>query len=120
MSAVTVRIAARAIVITGVLFALVGCGGESGNGIDAAKVRAPGELTYQRFCISCHSSGVSGAPPVGNALAWAPRIAQGDDILLEHTIEGMPSAGMPPRGMCVSCSDSELLDAVHFMTLQSR
>ncbi len=86
----------------------------------AAKELAPGEQTYQRFCISCHSSGVSGAPPVGNAQAWAPRIAQGDEVLLQHTIEGMPSAGMPPRGMCVACTDQELLDAIHYMTRRSQ
>jgi len=59
-------------------------------------------------------------PPVGNAQAWAPRLAQGDDALLKHTIEGMPSAGMPPKGMCVACSDRELMDAIHFMTSRSR
>jgi len=105
-------------VLIGVL-GIAGCGG----GDSAAKPEkqlAPGEQTYQRFCISCHSSGISGAPPVGNAQAWAPRLAQGDEALLKHTIEGMPSAGMPPKGMCVACSDQELMDAIHFMTSRSR
>jgi len=106
------------VVLIGVL-GIAGCGG----GDSAAKPEkqlAPGEQTYQRFCISCHSSGISGAPPVGNVQAWAPRLAQGDDALLKHTIEGMPSAGMPPKGMCVACSDQELMDAIHFMTSRSR
>ena len=101
------------------LLSIAGCGnGESPA--KPAKELASGEQTYQRFCISCHSSGISGAPPVGNAQAWAPRIAQGDEVLLQRTVEGMPSAGMPPRGMCIACTDQELLDAIHYMTSRSQ
>jgi cytochrome c5 len=95
--------------------ALAGCGGGSSSAIDSGKPRAPGELTYQRFCISCHASGISGAPPIGNAEAWRPRLAQGDAVLLEHTRQGMPSGGMPPNGMCSACTDQELLEAIHYM-----
>lgn len=98
---------------------VAGCGGGQSSG-DPAKPLIPGEQTYQRFCISCHASGVSGAPPVGNPEAWAPRIAQGDGLMLKRTIEGFPSAGMPPRGMCVACTDQELLDAIHYMTSRSK
>ena len=98
---------------------LTGCGGEP-SASDPTKPQLPGQTTYQRFCISCHASGISGAPPIGNAQAWAPRIAQGEDVLLKHTIEGMPSAGMPPRGMCVACSEQELKDAIHYMIGQSQ
>ena len=112
--------AVRAVLVAGLLASLVGCGGESGATGDTAPAQAPGEVTYQRFCISCHSSGVSGAPLLGNALAWSPRIGKGDDVLLEHTIEGMPSSGMPPRGMCAACTDQELLDAIHYMTGRSQ
>ena len=94
---------------------LSGCGGEAASS-DPNAPQLPGQLTYQRFCISCHASGISGAPPTGNVQAWAPRLAQGEDVLLKHTIEGLPSAGMPPRGMCASCSDQELKDAIHYMT----
>ena len=110
----------RAVWIAGLLVCLVGCGADVGSTADPGKVLAPGELVYQRFCISCHSSGVSGAPPVGNVQAWAPRIVKGDDVMLKNTIEGLPSAGMPPRGLCLACTDQELLDAIHYMTSQSR
>lgn len=93
---------------------LTGCGEQSA--VDQSKPLLPGQQTYQRFCISCHASGISGAPPIGNAQAWAPRLAQGEAILLQHTIEGMASAGMPPRGMCVACTDQELKDAIHYMS----
>ncbi len=107
------------VVLTACLLSVAGCGSGDSAG-KPAKQLAPGEQTYQRFCISCHSSGISGAPPVGNAQAWAPRVAQGDEVLLQHTVDGMPSAGMPPRGMCVACTDQELLDAIHFMTSRSQ
>ena len=93
---------------------LVGCGGEKDGA--SSKSTVPGEQTYQRFCFSCHASGVSGAPPIGNAAAWAPRLAQGEKVLLQHTVEGLPSAGMPPRGMCLQCSVQDLLDAIHYMS----
>jgi len=96
------------------LVLLGGCGGA--NDVASIKSTVPGEQTYQRYCFSCHASGVSGAPPIGNAAAWAPRLAQGEQILLQHTIEGLPSAGMPPRGMCLQCTNQDLLDAIHYMT----
>ena len=96
---------------------LAGCGEQPA--VDTSKPLQPGQQTYQRFCISCHASGISGAPPFGNAQAWAPRLAQGEAVLLQHTIEGMASAGMPPRGMCVACTDQELKDAIHYMSTPS-
>src|SRR5215510_5233418 len=90
------------------LMLLGGCGGDK-DGTASTQSTVAGEQTYNRFCFSCHASGVSGAPQNGNATAWAPRLAQGETILLQHTIEGMPSAGMPPRGMCLQCTDQELL-----------
>jgi cytochrome c5 len=97
-----------------VLVLLGGCGGA--NDAVSTQSNVPGKQTYQRYCFSCHASGVSGAPPMGNAAAWAPRLAQGEQILLQHTIEGLPSAGMPPRGMCLQCTDQDLSDAIHYMT----
>jgi len=100
---------------------LVACG--DGNvGSQQARVapeRPPGQLTYQRFCFSCHASGSAGAPRLGDVAAWAPRIAKGDDVLLRSTIEGIPP-GMPPRGLCMQCSDEELAATVQFMLNVSR
>ncbi len=96
------------------MMSLTGCGGGAGSS-DPTQPKAAGELTYQRYCFSCHASGISGAPPAGNAAAWSPRLAQGEALLLQHTVEGMPAAGMPARGMCLQCTDQELLDAINFM-----
>jgi cytochrome c5 len=98
------------------LLALTGCG-RSGqpDATQSGAAAVPGQLTYQRFCGSCHGSGISGAPPAHDAEAWRPRVAQGNAVLLAHTVDGMPGNGMPPRGMCVQCTDKQLLDAIHFM-----
>lgn len=77
----------------------------------------PGELTYRRFCLSCHGSGAAGAPRVGDTAEWEARLAKGRETLLQHTIEGMP--GMPPRGLCARCDDEELNAAIGFMLERS-
>ena len=74
----------------------------------------PGEDTYNRFCFSCHAGGVGGAPIPGDEEAWAPRVAKGRDALLTSVREGMPP-GMPPMGLCMSCSDEDLAQAIDYM-----
>lgn len=99
---------------------LVACSGEGEGPAATTAEAAPavaGELTYRRFCFSCHASGAAGAPRVGQASAWQDRVAEGMDAMLRHTIEGMP--GMPPRGMCRQCSDDELRDAISYMVERS-
>lgn len=76
-----------------------------------------GKETYGRFCFSCHAAGVAGAPKLGDKEAWAPRLAKGLDMLVASTISGVPPA-MPARGLCMSCSDLELRDAVAWMIAQ--
>jgi cytochrome c5 len=97
---------------------LAGCGG-SGEGATATATAPAGETTYQRFCFSCHAAGVAGAPRTGDAAAWAPRIAKGEDALLASTVNGLPP-GMPPKGLCAQCSEADLLDAVRYMVERSR
>ena len=79
----------------------------------------PGVEVYENFCFSCHAVGLSGAPKLGDAEAWAPRIAKGADLLLKTTIEGIPPA-MPQRGLCMDCTDEELAAAIDYMVLQSQ
>lgn len=109
------------VLLLGIACGLVACGaaedGAGSSGTADAVAEVPGETTYRRFCFSCHASGAAGAPRVGQASAWEPRVAQGMDVLLRHTIEGMP--GMPPRGLCRQCSDDELRDAIGYMIERS-
>ena len=51
---------------------------------------------------------------MGDVAAWEPRIEKGEAALIQSTIQGMPP-GMPPRGLCMQCSDEELAATVRFM-----
>lgn len=56
-----------------------------------------GEQVYQAQCAACHAAGVAGAPKLGDAAAWAPRIKTGYDTLLASALKGKgamaPQAG---------------------------
>ena len=103
-----------------VVAALSGCGGatDGGGGAGKAEPAMSGEQVYGQFCFSCHATGAAGAPMVGDAAAWAPRIAQGEEVMLKRSIEGI-APGMPPRGLCSRCTDADLAAAIGFMTSQS-
>lgn len=79
----------------------------------------PGEAVYLRSCFSCHASGTAGAPKVGDAEAWAPRMEKGRDALLASTIEGILPA-MPARGLCSDCTDEQLAEAIDYMIVASQ
>jgi len=77
-----------------------------------------GKETFQSVCFACHGTGAAGAPKFGDAAAWAPRIKQGIDTLLNHAINGLRA--MPPRGTCASCSDDDLKAAIEYMVKNSQ
>jgi len=90
----------------------------AGNGAAAAAPDlAAGEATYGRFCFSCHAAGVAGAPKLGSAEDWAPRIAKGLDMLVATSIEGIPP-GMPAKGLCMSCTEEDMRNTVAWMIAQ--
>jgi cytochrome c5 len=62
----------------------------------AADVPTTGEQAFMKVCSACHSTGVNGAPKIGDHAAWAPRIAQGKDALYKDAIAG--KGNMPPKG----------------------
>ena len=61
-------------------------------------------------CAMCHEGGLMGAPKIGNADQWAPRIAQGKDTIILHAINGIRQ--MPARGGNSKLSDDEVAAAV--------
>jgi cytochrome c5 len=77
----------------------------------------PGEEVYNGTCVACHGAGVAGAPKLGDAAAWGPRIAQGADMLRQHAIQGFTGkAGvMPPKGGATNLSDQSIINAVDYM-----
>jgi len=87
---------------------------------DAAAAAEPksGEEIYNSTCMACHGTGAAGAPKVGDAAAWAPRIAKGIDGLLSSAINGLNV--MPPRGTCATCSDADLKAAIEYMISKSQ
>src|ERR1700733_13616747 len=62
----------------------------------AADVPTTGEQAFTKVCSACHSTGVNGAPKIGDHAAWGPRIAQGKDALYKSAIGG--KGNMPPKG----------------------
>jgi len=76
-----------------------------------------GEKIYKKVCALCHSSGVAGAPIPGNHGDWDARIAQGNDVLYKHAIEGFTGEKgmMPPRGGGSSLTDDEVKAGVDYM-----
>jgi cytochrome c5 len=72
-----------------------------------------GEKIYNTYCVACHSTGAAGAPIKGDATAWVDRVAQGEEILIKHAIEGFNA--MPARGTCGDCSDEEVAATVQFL-----
>ena len=76
-----------------------------------------GEAVYSKACIACHSTGVAGAPKVGDKAAWEPRLAQGMDTLVSTALKG--KGAMPPKGGHASLSDAEIKAAVEYMLEKS-
>lgn len=68
---------------------------------------------YAQTCKACHTNAASGAPQTGDVQAWAPRLAQGMDVLLDHTVNGYN--GMPPLGSCSDCTEDEFRALIEFM-----
>jgi len=77
-----------------------------------------GEEIYNSKCMACHATGAAGAPKVGTAADWAPRISKGMDALYASAVGGFK--GMPPKGLCMDCSEAEIHSAVDFMVKKSK
>ena len=128
------QIFARFMLVLGILIAVaVGQvtleGSEELAAIPAAPISTPeaaaapmtGPQVYNAVCIACHAApGVGGAPALGDGEAWAARIAQGKDTLIDHALHGFSgSTGiMPRKGERVDLSDEEIIGAVEYMVEQ--
>jgi len=82
----------------------------------SAAQAAPAPTTEQRYartCGNCHEQGTFMAPRRGDKTAWAPRLRQGEDVLLAHTKNSYKM--MPARGMCSDCTDAEFKALIRYM-----
>jgi cytochrome c5 len=83
----------------------------------AAAAARSGEQVYNSACMACHSSGVAGAPKLGDQAGWSARAGKGIDGLLSTAISGLNA--MPPKGTCADCSDDELRAAIEYILQQT-
>lgn len=81
-----------------------------------------GKSVFGKVCSLCHAAGVAGAPKPGDKADWGPRIAQGQDMLYKHALEGFTGAKgqMPARGASTTLKDEEIKAAVDYMVSLSR
>ena len=80
------------------------------------------EDIYAASCQACHLTGASNAPLLGNVEQWAPRIARGKEALYQSVFNGINLDGvmvMPVKGLCLDCSDEELMAVVDYMVAAS-
>lgn len=75
-----------------------------------------GEQVFQAQCAACHATGAAGAPKLGDAAAWGPRLPQGYAALLNAALKGKGNMGPQGGG---DFSDLEIGRAVVYMANQS-
>lgn len=75
-----------------------------------------GEEIVKEVCGTCHVPGVANAPKLGDKAAWAPRLKQGLNGLLQSVVKG--KGAMPARAG-TSLTDQELSSAIVFMANQA-
>jgi cytochrome c5 len=78
-----------------------------------ASISEIGKQRWARTCAMCHVRGEGGAPKIGDTSAWAARLAQGEDVVLQHAIDGFNN--MPPLGYCMDCEREDLRAYIRFM-----
>ena len=71
-----------------------------------------GEQVYAAVCTACHAAGVANAPKLGDAAAWAPRLATGYPALLSSALKGKGAMAAQGGG---DFSDLEIGRAVVYM-----
>ena len=80
-----------------------------------------GRVVWAGTCVDCHSTGLGGAPLIGDAKLWGPRAAQGREVLVDHATNGFygSQGEMPARGGNAALSDADVRAAVRFMVTRA-
>ena len=79
---------------------------------DANRPLQSGQEVYTAQCAACHATGAAGAPKLGDASAWGPRIKTGYEALLHSALAG--KGAMAPQGGG-NFNDTEIGRAVAYM-----
>jgi len=74
-----------------------------------------GEEVVKAQCGACHIAGALGAPKIGDAAAWGPRIKTGFEALLNSALKGKNSMPAQSGG---GASDYEIARALVYMANQ--
>jgi len=93
-------------------------GGVAGAQKPQAGGAADGKKVYDSTCTACHTAGIANAPKLGDKAAWAPRLKQGVDALVQSATKG--KGAMPPKGGNASLSDADLRAAIEYMVSQAK
>lgn len=79
----------------------------------ASPKRWSGEVIVGEVCANCHFAGKDGAPKIGVAEQWLPRLRNGLDKAVLSAVRGHKN--MPARGGMAGLSDVEVRAAVSYM-----
>ena len=89
-------------------------GVSAGSGDDSAE-KTPKQL-YAGACLACHSTGVAGAPKVGDKAAWQSRLGGGIDAIISTAING--KGAMPANGGS-SYSEEQIRSVIEYMLAET-
>ncbi len=81
-----------------------------------------GKTIYETACIVCHKTGMGGTPRLGDKTVWAPRIAQGMDVLISKSIKGFQGKTglMPAKGGNLEFTDAQIGNSVAYIVEHSK
>ena len=79
---------------------------------DANRPLAAGADVYKAQCAACHEAGLVGAPKFGDKAAWAPRLGQGFEALVQSALQGKGAMGAQGGG---AFRDIEIARAVAYL-----
>ncbi|MBI4190463.1 MAG: cytochrome c5 family protein [Betaproteobacteria bacterium] len=76
-----------------------------------------GKEVVDAVCIRCHGPGTSGAPKIGDKVAWGKLASEGLSSLTEIALKGIRQ--MPPHGADFTLTDTEIERAITYLVNQS-
>lgn len=80
--------------------------------VQASRDPLTGEQVFNARCAACHATGALGSPKFQDSSAWAPRIKQGFEALIQSALKGKNQ--MPAQGGS-DLSDLEIARGVAYM-----
>jgi cytochrome c5 len=85
--------------------------------ISASTLPLDGAQVFNQSCAACHSSGIAGAPKLGDQVQWKTRLTKGTEVLYVNALNGISgSTGvMPAKGGNALLSDAEVKAAVDYI-----